>query len=193
MWPGSFPLCAFSVTQDSWIETICQRAFSQGKASEDATFQSQSAAVVLPKACGSRGSGNLLQQKWIKSEVNWNVLKARDWGGPGSFRMGGQNMNSSDFVIFHCCFHTFITAENHFLSIPNSNRAKESAGTLSVGQTTLNHSGEQKFVTVLSHQPWTFSAEMIKAKLSPFSPPHLFFIYIVSMLRRGILRQPNLE
>lgn len=93
-------------------------------------------------------------------------------------------MNSSGFITFHCCFHTFITAENHFLSIPNSNRVMESAGIFSVGQTTLNHSGEQKFITVLqkfitvlSHQPWIFSAEMIKAKLSLFFfffPPVLY-------------------
>lgn len=62
-------------------------------------------------------------------------------------------MNGSDFIIFHCCFHTVINAENLLLSIPNSSRAKESAGILSVGQTTLNHCGEQKFITVLRHQP----------------------------------------
>lgn len=73
-------------------------------------------------------------------------------GEAKSLEIAGQNMNSCDFIIFLGRFHTFITTENHFLSIPNSNRAKESAGILSVGQTTLNHSGEQKFITALSHQ-----------------------------------------
>lgn len=104
--------------------------------------------LVAPEALGIFSSRSGLSLKSIEM-----FSKQGTGGGPGSFRMGGQNMNSSDFVIFHCCFHTFITAENHFLSIPNSNRAKESAGTLGVGQTTLNHSGEQKFRTVLSHQP----------------------------------------
>jgi len=68
-----------------------------------------------------------------------------------SFDMASQNINSSDFI-FHCGFHIFVTTENNFLYIPNSNRAKESAGILRIGQTTLNHNGEQKFLTVLNCQ-----------------------------------------
>lgn len=66
--------------------------------------------------------------------------------------IAGQITNNSDFIFFHCCFHTFATTENYFLSILNSNKAKESAGLLSVGRNTLNHSGEQKFITILTHQ-----------------------------------------
>lgn len=99
-------------------------------------------------------------------------------------------MNHSDFIIFHYCFHTFITTENNFLSIPKSNREKESAGILSVGQTTLNHSGEQKFITVLSHQPWIFSAEMIKAKLSPFLS---FFFFLLLYLQSIHSKERNFK
>lgn len=58
--------------------------------------------------------------------------------GTASFDTAGQNTNSSDFA-FHCCFHAFTAIENHFLSIPNCTRAKESAGILTLGQTTLYH------------------------------------------------------
>lgn len=103
---------------------------------------------VTPQAPGIFSSRSGSSLKSIE------ILSKQGTGGNLEVLMcWAKNMNSSDFIIFHCCFHTFITAENPFLSIPSSERVKESAGILSVGQNTLNQNGEQKFITILSHQP----------------------------------------
>lgn len=100
-------------------------------------------------------------------------------------------MNGSDFIIFHCCFHTVINAENLLLSIPNSSRAKESAGILSVGQTTSLWRAE------IHNSPMPSALNLLsrnyQSQIVAFFLFFLFFIYFESILRRGILRQLNLE